>query len=262
MATKMSSAPVFYTLAQVKFNPIDKMPDYIAEIQDRLRVTGYPDSRTDLQMALEVRRLNQNPPEVTNQRISRWSFSNIECTEGYLLLTDALIFHTTVYDSFQDFLNKLLIGLNLVHEVIGLSYIERIGLRYLNAVFPHEKGELEEYLNPSLLGLSEVSQGILTHSFSETQSQIGEGTLVARAVIVNDALALPPDLSPLQLTIQPRFNSLSGKVAVLDMDYFVTKRFAFEIGLLKTQLKAFHEILTKTFKLAVTSHALESWNKK
>ena len=42
MSERMSNAPVYYALAQARFNPIAAMSKYIEQIQDRLRQEGYP----------------------------------------------------------------------------------------------------------------------------------------------------------------------------------------------------------------------------
>jgi hypothetical protein len=42
MSITLSQAPVFYTLAEVKFNPIEQMKDYLPKLQDKLRLKGYP----------------------------------------------------------------------------------------------------------------------------------------------------------------------------------------------------------------------------
>ncbi|WP_284146529.1 TIGR04255 family protein [Escherichia coli] len=45
MSTKserMSNAPVYYALVQVKFTPIAAMSKYVPDIQDALRVEGFP----------------------------------------------------------------------------------------------------------------------------------------------------------------------------------------------------------------------------
>ncbi|MBZ6755032.1 TIGR04255 family protein, partial [Klebsiella grimontii] len=39
---RMSNAPVYYALIQVKFTPIAAMNKYVADIQDALRVEGFP----------------------------------------------------------------------------------------------------------------------------------------------------------------------------------------------------------------------------
>lgn len=256
---KMSLAPVFYTLAQVQFNPIAQMSDYVARLQERLRRSGFPDFRAENQFELTIRRLDESQPEVQPQQNMRWSFMNTQRTEGYLLLSNALVFHTTIYDTFSVFLQKTISGLSLVHDIVELDYIEKIGLRYLDAVVPMGNDTLQQYLNPSLLGFSANLEGRLNHSFTETVTTVEDGTLVARAVITDGALALSPDLSPLQLELQYRFTAINGRNAVLDTDYFVIKRSSFELKEIEDQLLNSHAIITNAFRISVTDYARERW---
>jgi uncharacterized protein (TIGR04255 family) len=256
---KMSLAPVFYTLAQVQFNPIAQMSDYVAKLQEHLRRSGFPDFRAENQFELTIRRLDEAEPDVKPTQHMRWSFTNTQRTEGYLLLSNALVFHTTTYDTFADFLKKTLSGLELVHEIVELAYVERIGLRYLDAVTPIGNDTLQQYLNPSLLGFSANLEGRLSHSFTETVTSIEDGNLVARAVITDGALALSPDLLPLQLQLQPRFAEINGRNAVLDTDYFVAKRNSFNLIEVENQLQKSHDIITSAFRVAVTDYSIEKW---
>jgi uncharacterized protein (TIGR04255 family) len=257
----MSLAPVFYTLAQVQFNPIAQMSDYVDRLQEQLRRNGFPDFRDEYQFGLAIRRLEEAQPEFLSQKQRRWIFNNAECTEGYLLLANALVFHTTKYDTFTKFLEKTLFGLGLVHKIVELAYVERIGLRYLDAIVPmQDQDTLPQYLNASLLGLSAELGGSLKHSFTENMAVIEDGTLVVRALITEGKLALPPDLFPLQLQLMPRFVETNGHHAVLDADYFVEKRNRFEISEIEKQLKNAHAIITQAFKASVTDHARQRWS--
>lgn len=255
----MNLAPVFYTLSQVQFNPIAQMSDYVARLQERLRRSGFPDFQAENQLELTIRRLDESQPDVQPQQHMRWSFMNTQRTEGYLLLSNALVFHTTTYDTFANFLQKTISGLNLVHEIVELAYVERIGLRYLDAVVPINNDTLQQYLNPSLLGFSVNLEGRLSHSFTETVTVVDDGNLVARAVITDGALALSPDLMTLQLDLQPRFKTINGRNAVLDTDYFIVKRNSFELKAIEVQLLKAHDIITNAFKVSVTDYAREKW---
>lgn len=258
-APKMSLAPVFYTLAQVQFNPIAQISGYVASLQERLRRSGFPDFQAENQLELTIRRLDESQPDVQPQQHMRWSFMNTERTEGYLLLSNALVFHTTTYHTFTDFLQKTISGLKLVHEIVELAYVERIGLRYLNAVESINNDKLQQYLNPSLLGFSANLEGCLSHSFTETVTVVDDGYLVARAVIKDGALALSPDLISLQLKLQPRFTEINGRNAVLDTDYFVINRNSFDVTKIEKQLLKAHDIITNAFKVSVTDYAREKW---
>lgn len=259
MGEKRSNPPVFYTLAQIKFNPIARMEEYVPELQDRLRHIGYPDYQPEHKIEVAIRKAASPQPDVRPQQMVRWNFTNIDRTEAYTLHPDALIFHSTQYAHFEDFSKKVLKGLTLAHEVIELAYIQRIGLRYLDAVVPAGDDLLDNYLNPSLLGLSEAASGQLTHSFSETVSQVNGGTLVARTVITEGGLAMPPDLFPMALALPDHLSKLSGRIAVLDTDYFVERRSGFDLNSVKEQLLASHKLVGETFKSSVTEHAISVW---
>ena len=255
----MKLAPVFYTLAQVQFNPIAQMSDYVAPLQERLRRSGFPDFRTENQLEILFRRVEALQPDIQQQQQMRWSFIDTQQTEGYLLFSNNLVFHTTNYNTFENFLEKTISGLELIHEVVELAYIERIGLRYLDAIVPLEHEVFSQYLNGSLLGLSETVEGHLRHSFTETVTEIAESTLVTRAVISEGNLALPPDLFPLPLMLQPRFAEINGRHAVLDTDLSVTKRINFDIATVKTQMVKAHQVTADIFRNSVTDDARKKW---
>ncbi len=259
MGEKWNNPPVFYTLAQIKFNPIARMEGYVPELQDRLRCIGYPDYQVEQKIEVAIRKPATPQPDVRPQQMVGWNFTNIDRTESYTLHPDALIFHSTQYAHFDDFSEKVLKGLSLAHEVIELAYIQRIGLRYLDAVVPADGDVLDNYLNPSLLGLSAATSGQLTHSFTETVSQVDGGTLVARTVITESGLAMPPDLFPVALTLPDRLYKLSGRIAVLDTDYFVEHRSGFDLNSVRERLLASHKRVGETFKSLVTEHAVSVW---
>lgn len=257
---KMNLAPVFYTLAQVQFNPIAKMSDYIAPLQERLRRSGFPDFREEKQFELTIRRLDESQPDVQPQQHLRWSFTNADRTEGYLLVSNTLVFHTTAYETFAEFLQKTLSGLKLVHEIVELAYVERIGLRYLDAIVPIDGDTLPQYLNSTLLGLlSATPSGGLRHSFTETVTDIENATLVARALTTEGGLALSPDLFPLQLALEKRFTEINCRHTVLDTDCFVANRSNFNVTNIETQFVNIHKIITNAFEISVTDYARGRW---
>lgn len=235
------------------------MSDYVARLQEHLRRNGFPDFRTENQVSLTIRRTDEPQPDIHPTHHVRWSFMNAHRTEGYLLHSDALGFHTTTYNTFTDFLDKTIFGLNLVNEIVQLNYTEKIGLRYLDAIVPTGNDNLQQYLNPSLLGFSAYTAGSLNHSFTEVSSGIDSGVLVARAVIMDGGLSLSPDLIPLHLDLQTRFKEIKGRNAVLDTDYFVVKRDSFDIEVIKEQFLKSHEIVENVFGISITDYAREKW---
>ncbi len=258
---KLKNPPVFYTLAQVKFNTISLMSEYVPKLQDKLRRTGYADFEEENFYTINVRQPDRQISDIKQNSNMRWHFRDSARNEGYLLLSDSLVFHTTIYETFDIFLSKLILGLKIIHEIIELNFIDRTGLRYLNAVIPGKEETLANYLTPSLLGFSSIADKKLEHTFIETVSQNNSGTLIARSVIKDNALALPPDLLPFKLQISPRFSEILCRTAVLDTDHFISHhpRFEFNIAPIKSALSNSHDILTEVFRSSITEHAIKVW---
>jgi uncharacterized protein (TIGR04255 family) len=262
MGTRMRHAPVFYTLAQVIFSPVMQMGDYVPKLQERLRHEGFPDfeALTQQRIALKVN-VDEGSPQVTTEQGPRtWSFQDAGKTAGYLLQPNALVYHTTAYETFDVFSRRLVDGLRLVHELVGLSFIERIGLRYVDAVVARHGEKLSQYLNSGVLGLSELISGKLSHSFTELATTSNDGTLVARVLVTEGELAIPPDLFPIKLKLDERFAGIKGRHAVLDTDHFAAERFEFDIKRVGANLMASHARIADAFRLAATDHARKMWN--
>jgi uncharacterized protein (TIGR04255 family) len=184
---------------------------------------------------------------------------NARRTEGYLIHTDFIVFHTTAYDTSPVFFDRLLQGLQLVHESIGLAYIERIGLRYLDAVSPGAGQTIKDYLNSSVIGLYGAVKGDLARSFVETVVQNKPGTLVSRILIRKGTLAIPPDLQPVRLEIANQFTSINGMHAILDNDQFAAERSDVNLEEVKVKLDVMHDRIDEAFRTAVTPFALDQW---
>ena len=124
MGKKLRRAPVYFTLAQVRFNAVLALDSYVPKIQDQLRRQGYPDVKKG---TLTTFNLNVgNPaeagvPQVPISQTTRYTFSKIDKSEGFILDQAALSFQTTEYDTFDSFAEALIKGLEIVNEAVNLS---------------------------------------------------------------------------------------------------------------------------------------------
>src|ERR1035441_2816806 len=160
MNNKMLSAPIFYMIGQVRFSPVLRMADFVSSLQGELR-HQFPDF---VEQQLQTFEFQMSPggatPEIATTPTKRWHFKDAEGTSGYILSPDSLSFHTTAYSTSERFIDLLLVGLKLVHETVGLSYIEGWGIRSLDAVVPSEGRNLDFYVKASLLGLYGKLDGV------------------------------------------------------------------------------------------------------
>jgi len=264
MGQKLKNAPVYFTIVQARFNPILALETYAPKIQERLRKQEFPDVQRTVQSTFNLNIASppeDSPAEVPVERLARYTFYNIERTAGFILDNAALSFQTTEYDLFASFLARFLKGLQIVHEVVDLSYTQRLGVRYLDAVFPRTDEALSDYLNQSLLGLyGKIDGHQLVHAFSETVSKTDAIKVVSRAIIRESSVGFPPDLQPMTMTLAERFRILTGTHAILDIDGSYEQRERFDVDRIKKWLTTIHDDITKAFKASVTQHALDVWS--
>lgn len=263
MGQKMKNAPVYFTVAQVRFNPILSLDTYLPSIQESFRKIGYEDFKPafiatfNLAIAASDGASQQVP---TQQRISRYTFANMEGTRGFILEQNALSFQATDYDTFETFSSALLEGLDLLNKAVGISYSERVGVRYLDAVYPRGGETLSEYLAQEVMGLTGKLEGPLMHSFSETMTQTAVGTIISRTVIQSGSVGFPPDLMPVGLNVAERFTQLDGLHAIIDTDGFYEGREKYDMRGIKARLHDLHDEIWKSFIATVTKHALSVWD--
>jgi uncharacterized protein (TIGR04255 family) len=262
MGQKMRQAPVYFTLVQARFNAILALDSYVPKIQDQLRVRGFPDTQKGV---LATFNLNvgapseAGPPQVPVSQVTRYTFGNIDKTASFILDQGSLSFQTTNYDTFESLLKIFLNGLKIVHEAVNLGYTDRIGVRYLDAVYPKNDEDLSEYLNEAVLGLYGRLDGDLVHAFSETLVRNGSVNVIARTIVQSGEIGFPPDLQPVGLVVAERFRVLNGPHAILDTDGSHDHRDTFDLHRIEAHLSTVHSAVIKAFRATVTQRAIQTW---
>ena len=263
MGTRMRLAPVYFTLAQVRFNPILALDNYVSDLQNKLRLQGFPDVQKAMLATYNFNIGNPDEtrsPQVPVSQAARYIFSNMDKTEGFILDHGSLAFQTTNYDVFESFSSKLLTGMKIVHEAVKLSYTDRIGLRYLDAIYPKADEQLSKYLTESVLGIYNRIEGQLIHSFQETRMRDGAIVVIARTVIQDGGIGFPPDLLPTTgLLVAERFRKLTGPHAILDTDGAHEQRDPFDLSQMEDCLSIVHSAVIEAFNATITDQARQSW---
>lgn len=257
---KLNNAPLFFTIIQVRFNTILTLDTFVPKIQDRLRKAGYPDMNQAVVATFPLMQgvLSAAEGQIPISRNARYTFGNIDRTSNFVLDPNAISFQTTQYDRFSTLLADFAKGVEAVHENVPLDFTDRLGTRFLNALFPKSGEQMKEYLTNSILGLGE-HVGDVVHSFSETLTKQGDINVRARVIIQDGALALPPDLANVEMKLLPRFSSLDGRNALLDTDGWSEAREAFDFARIQKQFVAIHDKIEELFEASVTSKAMKEW---
>jgi uncharacterized protein (TIGR04255 family) len=258
MGTPLKNPPVYFTVAQVRFNSVLKLAEYLPAIQELFRKAGYPAFKEQRQTVVE---LVPHEGQITpaSRLLQRFMFGSAKRTHVFLLDQSSLTLQSTAYDHFEAFSKQFIKGLEIVHEVVQLAFTERIGLRYLDRVTPQADDRLEDYLHPEVLGLSSRLKGDSRQSYSETLSVVGDIQLRSRVAIQDGELAFPPDLMPGDMALNPRVGKYVGRNAILDNDGSVAQRTDFDIALIAKQLDEIHVVIGDAFRAVATEHAFKVW---
>jgi uncharacterized protein (TIGR04255 family) len=263
MGQQMKNAPVYFTIAQVRFNPVLSLSTFIPAIQESFRKRRYPDFKKAVAFTFNFALpavAESEAPIPPPRPLERYIFSDTDNTENFLLDESSLSFQATKYETFEKFSAQLLESLDFVHQSVGgLSYIDRIGVRYLDAVRPREGEKLDQYLIPEVTGLYGKLSGQIHHAFSETLVTDNDGSLVSRAVIQEGQIGLPPDLLMNGLKIAKPFSEYHNLHAVLDTDAFYPERSSFDLGEIRRRLAILHGKTSVAFYSSVTPYALSTW---
>lgn len=263
MGSKMKNAPIYFAIAQVRFNPILSLETYLPEIQEKFRKAGYPGFKKTFSMAFNLAPISEGdatPEQIPSvQKASRYVFSNLNESAGFILEQNALSFQTTDYDTYNTFSNDLFQGLEFLHQTVNLSFSERVGIRFLDVVKPLDSESISQYLIPEVLGLYGRLEGDTINSFSESMNRIKIGSLISRIILQDAPLGFPPDLQPIGIQIAPRFAKINGAHAVIDTDAFYDTREAFKLNEIKNHLGILHDEITKIFRTVATEYALNTW---
>ena len=263
MGQKLTNAPVYYTVAQIQFNPILDLDGYISAIQSKMREAHFPDFRKEVFQRIllpygGVEQGQMAAPTVLPQ--SRYLFGDVAGRTLFLLETNTLSLQTTAYDTFGTFSATFLKGLTILHDALRLDFVERIGLRYLDAIQPEKESEsLRDFLVPEVLGLALREDVQLQHSVSETSVTTVAGQLVSRVLIRHGHIGLPLELSATAPIIDPRYTQREGLHAIVDTDASVSQREVFVLDKVATHLTALHGEIKKSFQETVTDHARAAW---
>ena len=260
MGTPLKNPPVYFTVAQVLFNPILKLAEFMPSIQESFRA-DYPDYDVQHVTSIELTVQDGQPPVPTPVQQVRFLLGNVEKTYNFILDGQSLTLQSTNYGQFETFSACFLEGLNIVHDAVKLAYTERVGLRYLDRVMPQSGETIEQYLAEQVHGLNSSLGGLPLYSFSEAMNEVGNMKLRSRVTIQGGPLAFPPDLQPGNMRIAERFSPHMDISAILDNDGFVEGREAFSTEAVAEHLDAIHKVIGKAFRTTATQYAFAAWDK-
>jgi uncharacterized protein (TIGR04255 family) len=268
MGKPLKNAPVYFVIGQVRFNPqLKPIQESMTQIQEGFRQLGYTDYRHQILNQIEIV-VEEN--QVTNKpgaQVNIYDFANAERDELFRLEANQLSFHTVNYQTFETLLGAFAKALEILIAYTQLDFIERVGLRFLNAVMCREDEDVATYLQPQLLGLSTLADDLVPEFCGiETLLRKGGDSILARVVIQQGRVGFPADLSNTGLEIAQHFRDFKGQFAVLDNDAFHLERVKYQDestadDIIQT-LRRLKVLLDSVFVKSVTDEAMSIWREE
>jgi uncharacterized protein (TIGR04255 family) len=258
MGKPLKNPPVYFTVAQARFNPVLNLKEYLPAIQESMRLAGYPVFQAA--NVFVVTFVTDGQPTPTPAQHEKYIIGTADERHNFVLTHNALTLQSTDYGNFEAFSDKFAKGLQLVHDAVKLDFVDRIGLRYLDHVAPLKQDDVMSYLAPEVLGLGNKLPGIPQYTFSESLNVHEQIQLRSRVVIQNGPVSFPPDLFPEGLKVNGRFMQYVGPHAILDNDGFIEGRAPVDVGAISAQLSTIHDAISAAFKAVTTDYARKAWD--
>jgi uncharacterized protein (TIGR04255 family) len=263
MGEKLANAPVFLTAAQVKFNPILSFEDYAPALQEKFRKIGFPDYKARVQAGFEINISAPSAVKVSPQETRQHSFLNRDGSACFVIENSRIYFQVTEYNVFETFRDQFIQGLELVHAMVSLDFVDGVSMRLLDAIVPPAEESLSDFLVQELLGIGEAlnqDTWAINHSATEASIKTPEHTIVIRTLMRYGKISVPPDLNIAGLNLNPRFLAVEGVHAVLDTDCIFSQREGYDASLIAARLRLLKDDLRTIFESAVKAHAIEFWS--
>lgn len=231
------------------------METFIPEIQEKLRKAGYPRFGEAL---LQEILLGPGASAMPSQVRTKWTFANRDSTMTVVIAPDFILLETAKYETFEVFTEELRSVLALVGDVAHVELAERLGLRYLDYIRPATGDRVEDYLAAGLAGIDLHQVGVGdTRSVFVSYGTTAGGQAILRLTRSPSPFAMPPDLNPADVTIDPP--APDGEYALLDVDSASTITRDYSPDVIVDIFWELHDVIEGIFRAAVTPHALQTW---
>lgn len=258
MGTPLKNPPVYLVLTQVQFNQLMVLEDHLKAIQESFRNAGYPDFERHQFTFVQLPGEEGGVPQPIQQDF--YQFGNQERSCTFLLNSYGLVLQSSSYDHFDAFRTSFLEGVERVHQVVKLNFIEKVGLRYLDRVMPASDETLDIYLQLAARGLPSISGAARQHAYMEALHQLGQIQLTSRVIIQADGkLTLPADIHTFNMRLEERFTAYHGPSATLDNDAFFSERESYDADKLEKRMHDLHDVIDGAFYSIVTDEAIRRW---
>ena len=253
---RLANAPLVHALAQVSFSPILEIQQSIGALQTALRDLGFVKLRVGQLQQLLV----QGPSAAKVESRSLWNFANADDFIGLVISNDFVTLQTSRYADFPAFSKLLRAILNVFHHCTEVSWLTRVGLRYINLVRLSGTEDYSVWLQRELLAFPFASiRDQLTGSpqfITQSSATTRWGVLLIRTYQLTPGQFVPQELA--SSLVYPTAGSEKPSVA-LDIDHFTQLNTTFAPDQAVDAADRLHQLIRLAFEASITEHAVREW---
>jgi uncharacterized protein (TIGR04255 family) len=258
----LNNPPLICVVARVQFALVAKMENYIPDLQESLRINGYPlaqDAVTTKNWRIEDRA--EAGMNVAFQESARWDISNVEKTVTIRVDRESVTLLFTDYDHFRNAEPQYRLILELVEKSIPGLLPQLIQLRYIGYIACEPPSDPKDWVLPSVLGMPNLGDLKRQGSISETNFLTPEGgQLVTRCMSLGpNHLALPPDLLPFNGKLKYDLQSKLPFLLLENIHQRQAEPAAFSAESCLAQISALRRYNAAVFQATVLREILERW---
>lgn len=270
-ARLLANAPVVFVLAAIRFEPLESLPNWMADIQEGLRDHMPLYRRIRQIISSQGFELAIDPPDFdANQPASSWVMSSADGQTSIQVSKSALIVHTRRYSSFSEFSGLVQIALSGLLKHAKRIHVSQVGIRYIDHLRVIDGVGVDKFVPSQLLPHVPDIEGLVLKNATSTKSYShGEHLLNVRFNTGAGMSVIPDDLMAVFLSsTKPgpggiiNFQTLSQDEGVLDTDCLAADLAAqvMDEQSILSLLDQLHVTANQYFRAVTTSEATDAWN--
>lgn len=247
-------APLILVLAEVNFSPILSMQKKVAEIQECLRNTGFPEFDSGQE--------ESDPDYPQSEPALTWRFGTKNHRTAIVISNDTLTLETSEYSGFDNFTTTLRQALSCLSKTANPNLIKSINFRYINLIQELDGKKADQLIRPKFMELAPMSKAQSNYQYESAQFETTEGIIRINLIKTCDDMTVPPDREPAVLI--PEEKVKDGERIILDINHIT---FFNEVDFSDTKvLDASQTIHSRNvrpaFESIATPLAFEIWGKE
>jgi uncharacterized protein (TIGR04255 family) len=269
MKQALPNGPLSVILIQVQYSPIVQIKEYIPAFQDYVRKNGYP---LYTPMETEIVRVGRHG-EPEKEVFEQWVFSAADTQQTIILDSEKITYQ--VFDvqsySFDTFLQEFISIVSGLDEIVDISVVSRLGLRYINSIQEKDDASWKKLIAKEFQGPSFPDNILwLEKELNSFSTQKG---VFLKDININSNFKLLLSQNPVGLKYpqgiqrfpnnEPEFFESRSKVTFLDLDHFVVFSAAPKLEVLNrlsSIFKALHSVIEDVFfESVITAEAKKLW---